>query len=460
MRVVALHRRVVALAMGMLVALGPTAVGSVRAVTVTANPDTYNLKEDQTLTVDAGSGLLSNDDPSSGSCVVSTHDLSSGSLGSGVAADGAFTFTPDANFNGGVTFKYDMAAGADCPSTIDDTATVTILISAVNDPPTISAKNDCADGSITVFAGSGAYPSSLPCLHFESAGPSNESSQTLDSWVIAGASGTVGFASGPTITKSGNDGYLQFTPLSGAGNYGDATISVQARDSGGTTNGGVDLSNTIDIHIHVLDNPPVANADSFIVLKNTTLNVQAPGVLKNDSDPDGDAIYAQKVTNPSHGVVTLAVDGSFSYTPATGYTGPDAFSYKATDTQQFSATRVVTLTVTAIPPINTPTPPPPAPTPEPTPTLAPGVTPGPTPTPGDTPAAAATLTLVTEPPGAAATTTPVVTPPPGPTSDASGGPSLPVLLVIVLLVLLLAFGGAVYLPRLLGKRGGAPPGTR
>jgi hypothetical protein len=454
-----LYRRVAALAVALAFGLGPTGAGIALAAT-TASDDAYATDEDHVLSIDAP-GLLENDNADAGTlCVVEYDDTGlHGSLGAGVGEDGSFTFTPDADFHGTTTFVYGMAAYTvgNCPNSSDSTATVTITVNPVNDPPTISAKNDCADGSVTVSENSGAYPSSQACVHFDSAGPSNESSQSLDSWVIAGASGTVGFSSGPTFTKSGNDGFLHFTPA--AGQTGDATVSVQAKDSGGTGNGGADLSNVIDIHIHVVDDAPVANADSFIVLKNTTLNVQAPGVLHNDSDPNGDPLTAVKITNPSHGVVTLASDGSFSYTPANGFEGLDAFSYKASDGQLTSATKVVTLHVTAVPPVATPTP---VPTPTPAPTATPETSPSeaPTATAEESPTPFPTPNLPTAAAGQTVTApAPTATAAPGSTPAAGGGPSLPVLLVIVLLVLLLGFGAAVYVPRWIKSQTGGRPGV-
>jgi hypothetical protein len=448
-----LYRRVTALAVMLLLALGPANARLTSAVAVMAKDDAYSVDEDQALTVDAGTGVLANDTPNAGTCVVENTNPVNGSLGGVVASDGSFMFTPADDFNGQTTFTYGMAVDpGTCPTTSDSSATVTITVNAVNDPPTISAKNDCADGSVTVGENSGAYPSSQACVHLDSIGPSNESGQTY-SWVIQGASGTVGFSSGPSFTESGNDGFLHFTPA--AGETGDATVSVQAQDSGGTDHGGVDLSNVIDIHIHVIDNPPVANADSFIVLKNTTLNVQTPGVLLNDSDPNGDPIAAVKVTNPSHGLVILAADGSFSYTPANGFEGLDAFSYKASDGQLTSATKVVTLNVTAVPPVPTPTPPP---TPTPEPTATPDIpTDSPAPTEAASPTAFPTPNLPTAAPGQTIAT-PAPTAAPEPTPDAGSGPSLPVILVLVLLVLLLAFGAAVYVPRLIRGQGGGDSG--
>ena len=62
-----------------------------------------------------------------------------------------------------------------------------------------------------------------------------------------------------------------------------------------------------------------------------TLNVAAPGVLANDSDPDGDTLTAASWSaGPAHArSFTLNADGSFTYTPRPGYSGTDSFTYTA-----------------------------------------------------------------------------------------------------------------------------------
>src|SRR5205814_8549496 len=44
----------------------------------------------------------------------------------------------------------------------------------------------------------------------------------------------------------------------------------------------------------------------------------APGVLSNDTDPDGDRLSAQLVSGPARGTLHLNPDGSFSYLPNGG----------------------------------------------------------------------------------------------------------------------------------------------
>ena len=94
-----------------------------------------------------------------------------------------------------------------------------------------------------------------------------------------------------------------------------------------------------------LTTPPIAVADSYNVIWNTTLNVPAPGVLANDT------VHISLITshtNPTHGSLTLNLNGSFSYTPNTNYTGPDSFTYTLTNFGG-SSTATVSLNVVAGP---------------------------------------------------------------------------------------------------------------
>jgi 6-phosphogluconolactonase (cycloisomerase 2 family) len=74
-----------------------------------------------------------------------------------------------------------------------------------------------------------------------------------------------------------------------------------------------------------------------------------PGVLANDSDPNGDPMTATLVSGPAHGSVTLHADGSFLYTPAPGFRGTDSFQYEANIGSLSSNVATVTLNVILAP---------------------------------------------------------------------------------------------------------------
>src|SRR3989475_3561737 len=62
-----------------------------------------------------------------------------------------------------------------------------------------------------------------------------------------------------------------------------------------------------------------------------------------------DPLIAILVNGPAHGTLSLNNDGSFTYTPALNYNGPDSFTYKANDGQVDSPTNAtVSITVTPV----------------------------------------------------------------------------------------------------------------
>jgi hypothetical protein len=93
---------------------------------------------------------------------------------------------------------------------------------------------------------------------------------------------------------------------------------------------------------------PVASNDVYSTAQNTPLNVSAPGVLGNDTDPESDPLNAVLVDNPGHSSsFTLYSNGSFDYTPSIGFAGIDSFTYRADDGTDVSALATVYLSVGA-----------------------------------------------------------------------------------------------------------------
>ena len=138
-------------------------------------------------------------------------------------------------------------------------------------------------------------------------------------------------------------GGLTYTPNTGF--TGTDTFSywaVTARDAMLNSN-----EATVTLTV-VPNNGPVANSDSYSTNEDAVLAVAAPGVLGNDTDVDGDTLSAGSASAPAHGTVSLAGNGSFTYTPAANYNGPDSFTYVASDGHGGSATGTVNITVSAV----------------------------------------------------------------------------------------------------------------
>lgn len=120
---------------------------------------------------------------------------------------------------------------------------------------------------------------------------------------------------------------------------------------------GVDLTGSLPSLTVTMDNslsltavygsnsPPQAVADAYSVAAGSTLNVPATGVLTNDSDADGNALSAVVNAPPLRGTLDLQTDGSFTYTPASGFSGTDSFTYHAFDGVNSSTPVTVSLTV-------------------------------------------------------------------------------------------------------------------
>jgi subtilisin family serine protease len=153
--------------------------------------------------------------------------------------------------------------------------------------------------------------------------------------IACGATCSASFAAGSivTLTASALAGY-EFAGWGGACS-GTGSCVV-------TLNGNSAVSAVFQATNHA----PVAQADSYDGTAGVVMNVTAAmGVLKNDSDPDGNPLTAVLAAGPANGTLSLAADGSFTYTPRSGFWGTDSFTYRASDGKLASATTTVTLNI-------------------------------------------------------------------------------------------------------------------
>lgn len=253
-------RRAASVAIAFALALAPTLAFRVLGA-APAIDDAYVVNEDETLAV-AAPGVLENDEPDPGSvCVVGVDvDGLEGRLvgDTGWRTDGSFTYRPWADWNGETSFVYGMKSvdGDQCIGPALGQATVRITVRPVNDPPTAVVAGSCEDG-VTVAQDSGPYSDPSHCVENHNWGPVDEVTQYLSAWVVTTNHPEL-FSSAPKISVAEHAfGELHFTPATGA--HGVASVSVRARDDGGTAHGGKDLSPVISFDITIV--PPKATPE-------------------------------------------------------------------------------------------------------------------------------------------------------------------------------------------------------
>ncbi len=90
------------------------------------------------------------------------------------------------------------------------------------------------------------------------------------------------------------------------------------------------------------DRSPTAADDSVRTGRDQSIDID---VRANDSDPDGDALTVDSVTQPPHGSAAIQADGTVRYTPASGFEGRDSFTYTVGDGRGGAATAEVSVNV-------------------------------------------------------------------------------------------------------------------
>jgi hypothetical protein len=275
-----------------------------------ANNDSFTLAHDTSLTASVqGDATDSDGDPLLFEQVSGPSD---GTLS--LNADGSFAYTPNAGYVGADGFQYEAYDG----TTLSNVATVSLTIA--NDAPTANSDSYSVlpSGTTSVDAADGVL--------------ANDTDGEGDPL-------TAVLVSGPTngnLTLN-SDGSFSYTP--GANFAGSDSFTYEAYD-------GVNYSTAATVG---LTTAPVAGNDSYGAIADQSVSVDAAdGVLSNVSFASGGTLTASLVTGggPSHGSLTLNSDGSFTYTPATGFVGTDSFEFTASGGGQTSNVATATIMVT------------------------------------------------------------------------------------------------------------------
>jgi len=146
--------------------------------------------------------------------------------------------------------------------------------------------------------------------------------------------------SGPTngVLVLNSDGSFEYTP--DADFTGTDSFLYHANDGAEDGNPA-----TVTINVIPVNDLPQAVNDEYSTDESTQLDVSAPGVLDNDTDPENDSLTAVLDSGPTNGVLVLNSDGSFEYTPDADFTGTDSFSYYANDGTNDSTIATVTIQI-------------------------------------------------------------------------------------------------------------------
>ncbi|MGH9140071.1 MAG: Ig-like domain-containing protein, partial [Vicinamibacterales bacterium] len=239
-------------------------------------------------------------------------------------SNGSRTYTPAPDFNGTDTFTYNVNDG----SKTSNTATVTITVLEVNDPPAAvdDSKSTTANAVLT-------FPSS-DLTGNDSTGPANENGQTLTVTTVtqtANTHGTATLASG-TVTYTPDSGYT-----------GPASFTYTVCDNGVTVGLADPLCSTATVNVTVA----TQQATHFgiiappIVTNGVAFNVAVTALDASNATVTG---YTGTVHFTSSSAGTLPGD----YTFTGGDSGVHSFNVTLTTNgaQSITATDTVTASIT------------------------------------------------------------------------------------------------------------------
>jgi VCBS repeat-containing protein len=307
--------------------------------------DTYittPISEDDVLTVTAANGVLINDIDDEGNTFdavpVIDGTSSAGALYS-IDADGSFSYDPRQSAelqllpSGGMqddTFVYQAADGA---GNVVGSASVTIRVTGANDAPMPADDDDQnTNGLLNVAENSQVTVGQTVLLD-------NDVDDTGDSLRIVSVDqtatqGLVRLFLNASVSYNPD---RQFKSLK-VGESATDTFTYTIEDQHGAQGPAA----TVTVTVHGVNDAPAASDDPYSTDEDTVLQVDGPGVLLNDSDPENETLstVAEIKTSALGADVSIGTDGTFTYDPTQsrdlqsvrlGQLREDTFSYTATD---------------------------------------------------------------------------------------------------------------------------------
>ena len=227
---------------------------------------------------------------------------------------GAYTYAPDTDFNGEDSFTFEVSDGE---LTSESTGTVTINVTAVNDPPVVAPasvqidEDGTATGTLTI-----TDPDNVPAdfTYEVTTQPSNGSASFSEQEV-----GT--FIYDPDNDFNGNDSFT-------------VTVSDGSAPS---------AAQTVTITIIAINDAPVVADQSAVTDEDTPV-----ATVLGATDVDGDALTFTLESQPTSGSLSGSPP-NLTYTPGPDFTGTDSFTFSATDASlEPSGIATFAITITAV----------------------------------------------------------------------------------------------------------------
>jgi VCBS repeat-containing protein len=219
------------------------------------------------------------------------------------------TYTPEANYNGPDMFAFRAADG----SLTGVTAVVSITVTPVNDAPVAQPQ------SVTTTK------DTAKMITLVAADVDGDSLVYLIATVPA--HGTLSAVTSNRVT---------YTPA--ANYFGPDSFTFAAKDASLTS-----TPVTVSISVSQVNTVPIAQAQSV-----TTDEDTAKAITLVANDAEGDTLTYLIATGPAHGALSAVSSNQVTYTPAANYSGPDSFTFRASDAALTSTPATVSITVTAV----------------------------------------------------------------------------------------------------------------
>ena len=241
--------------------------------------------------------------------------------------DGTYTLTPDADFNGDVSFTFDVSDGDDVIST-----NLELTVSPVNDGP------EAQDQAFTVNEDGVLTFTDQDLL--TGATDIEGDDLSVEGVTYTGADGV--------LTDNG-DGTYSFAPNENFN--GDVNFSFNVSDGTDTVTANIDVSVTPE------NDPPVAGSTSYTVHEDNSITISNEQLLANSSDIEGEVAIDSVTYSGSDGVLEINGNGTYTFSPNENFNGEVSLDVVVVDEDDAAVSTTAGITVLEVndPPVAGPT---------------------------------------------------------------------------------------------------------